>query len=126
MKYVLMFTNDADLEQTVDPARAEEVYKKIFQWFEQGFGEGWIVNGGAELQPPSTATTVRHGDDGPVVTDGPYVELKEVVGHHPGEHELLLAVGERRLMLGPDYKVSASSACRSELSALHGAARLVA
>jgi hypothetical protein len=80
MKYVLMFTNDADLEQTVDPARAEEVYKKIFQWFEQGFGEGWIVNGGAELQPPSTATTVRHGDDGPVVTDGPYVELKEVVG----------------------------------------------
>ena len=80
MKYVLMFTSDADLDQKVDPARAEEVYKLIFAWFEKGFGEGWIVNGGAELQPPHTATTVKHGDGEPVVTDGPYVELKEVVG----------------------------------------------
>ena len=53
-------------------------------------------------------------------------ELKEVVGHHPGEQELLLAVGERRLLLGADFRVSGSNACRSELSALHGAARVVA
>ena len=33
--------------------------RRSSQWFEQGFGEGWIVNGGAELQPPSTATTVQ-------------------------------------------------------------------
>jgi hypothetical protein len=38
----------------------------------------------------------------------------------------LLAVGNRRLVLGPDFRVSASSACRSELSGLNGAARLVA
>jgi DNA polymerase-3 subunit alpha len=62
----------------------------------------------------------------PGVPDTFLEELKEVVGHHPGEHELLLAVGERRLMLGADFKVSATSACRSELSALHGAARVVA
>jgi DNA polymerase-3 subunit alpha len=53
-------------------------------------------------------------------------DLKEVVGHHPGEHELLLAVGPRRLVLGPEFRVSASSACRSELSGLQGAARVVA
>jgi hypothetical protein len=53
-------------------------------------------------------------------------DLKEVVGHHPGDHELLLAVGERRLVLGPDFRVSATTACRSELSGLHGAARVVA
>jgi len=81
MKYVLMFTSDVDLNEKVDPARAEEVYKRIFEWFNQGYAEGWIVNGGAELQPPGTATTVRHSGGGdPVVTDGPYVELKEVVG----------------------------------------------
>jgi DNA polymerase III subunit alpha len=62
----------------------------------------------------------------PGVPDTFLEELKEVVGHHPGDHELLLAVGERRLMLGPDFKVSASTACRSELSALHGAARVAA
>jgi DNA polymerase-3 subunit alpha len=53
-------------------------------------------------------------------------DLKEVVGHHPGEHELLLAVGQRRLLLGPEFRVSASSACRSELSGLQGAARVLA
>jgi DNA polymerase-3 subunit alpha len=53
-------------------------------------------------------------------------DLKEVVGHHPGEHELLLAVGQRRLVLGPEFKVSADSACCAELGALQGAARLVA
>jgi DNA polymerase III subunit alpha len=53
-------------------------------------------------------------------------DLREVVGHHPGDHELLLAVGERRLLLGPDWRVSADGACRSELAGLTGASRLVA
>jgi len=58
----------------------------------------------------------------PGVPDSFLEELKEVVGHHPGEHEVLLAVGERRLMLGPDFRVSADRRCRAELCALHGAA----
>jgi DNA polymerase III subunit alpha len=62
----------------------------------------------------------------PGVPAGFLEDLKEVVDHHPGEHELLLAVGERRLVLGPEYRVSASSACRSELSGLQGAARVIA
>jgi DNA polymerase-3 subunit alpha len=62
----------------------------------------------------------------PGVPEGFLEELKEIVGHHPGEHELLLAVGERRLVLGPEFRISGSSACRSELSGLHGAARVVA
>ena len=62
----------------------------------------------------------------PGVPAGFLEDLKEVVGHHPGEHELLLAVGQRRLVLGPEFRVSASSACRSELSGLQGAARVVA
>ena len=41
---------------------------------------------------------------------------KEVVGHHRGDHEILLAVGERRLLLGTHWRVSADSACRAELS----------
>jgi DNA polymerase-3 subunit alpha len=62
----------------------------------------------------------------PGVPDTFLEELKEVVGHHPGEQELLLAVGERRLILGPEFRISGNSACQSELSALHGAARVVA
>ncbi|WP_370936934.1 YciI family protein [Amycolatopsis sp. cg13] len=39
------------------------------------------VGTGIELQPRETAKTVRAGANGqPLITDGPYVELKEIVG----------------------------------------------
>jgi hypothetical protein len=53
-------------------------------------------------------------------------ELKSVVDVFPGKHELLLAVGQRRLVLGDGYRVSADSACRAALGELQGAARIVA
>src|SRR5918995_1852415 len=60
------------------------------------------------------------------VSEGFLEDLKDVVSHHPGDHELLLAVGERRLLLGPGWRVSATGACRTELAGLTGASRLVA
>jgi len=45
-------------------------------------------------------------------------ELKEVVSHFPGRHELVLEVGERMLVLGPDYRVADSSAFRADVSSL--------
>jgi DNA polymerase-3 subunit alpha len=64
--------------------------------------------------------------DDPGVPESFLDDLREVVGHHRGDHELLLAVGERRLLLGPDWRVSADGACRAELAGLTGASRLVA
>ncbi|MEJ7715032.1 MAG: hypothetical protein WKF40_04720 [Thermoleophilaceae bacterium] len=53
-------------------------------------------------------------------------ELREVVRSFPGDHELILRVGERNLLLGEGFRVSATSACRAELDSLPGAGRLVA
>ena len=53
-------------------------------------------------------------------------ELKEVVKGFPGDYELVLRVGDRSLLLGPEYRVSADTACRAELSALPGASVLAA
>jgi hypothetical protein len=36
--------------------------------------------GGAQLQPPETATTVRVDDGETLTTDGPFAETKEVLG----------------------------------------------
>ena len=38
----------------------------------------WVFTG--RLHPASTATVVRAGDGGPVITDGPFAEGKEHVG----------------------------------------------
>ena len=42
---------------------------------------GAAVLGGEELMPPGTATSLRRGaTDRPTVTDGPFLETKEVLG----------------------------------------------
>jgi DNA polymerase-3 subunit alpha len=51
-------------------------------------------------------------------------ELRELVSHHPGDHELELRVGPRRLLLGEDFRVSPSR-FRADLSSLPGAPQLV-
>jgi len=78
MKYVIMFTSTPELDAAVPPERRQEVYGRIYEWF--GEHAGQIDDSGAELHPVATATTVRHGSDGPVVVDGPFSEAKEVIG----------------------------------------------
>lgn len=80
MKYVLMFTSRPDLDETVDPAVGQDVYAAVYRWF--GEHAASLADGGAELHPVTTATTVKAGTDGgsPVVVDGPFSEAKEVIG----------------------------------------------
>ena len=78
MKYVIMFTSTPELDEAVPPERAEAVYGRVYQWFQEN--DAKISDGGAELQPVTTATTVTAGADGPVVVDGPFSEAKEVIG----------------------------------------------
>lgn len=80
MKYVLMYVSRPDLEAAVPPERQQEVYSQIYAWF--GEHASAMADGGAELQPQETATTVRFGEDGgpPVVVDGPFSEAKESIG----------------------------------------------
>ena len=80
MKYVLMFCDTPELYDQVDPEAAKATYEEVFAWFGEHHAAGRIADGGAELQPVTTATTVKAGDDGPVVVDGPFSEAKEVVG----------------------------------------------
>lgn len=79
MKYVLMF---ADTEQftadlaAMDPAERERAYARVNQWFADHQDK---ISHSAHLMPPDTATTVRLEGGEPLITDGPYVEGKEVI-----------------------------------------------
>jgi hypothetical protein len=78
MKYVIMFTSTPELDAAVSPEHAEQVYRRVYEWF--GTHADHIADSGAELQPVTTATTVTHSGGAPVVTDGPFSEAKEVIG----------------------------------------------
>ncbi|ANP72211.1 YciI family protein [Cryobacterium arcticum] len=78
MKYVIMFTFDPELDAQVSEERMQGLYGRANQWY--GENAAQIVDGGAQLQPVETATTVKYGESGSVVVDGPFSEAKEVVG----------------------------------------------
>ena len=79
MKYVLLFVGP-DWDSSAPPSEEDKkVYGRIMEWFQEHGRAGRIV-GGEELKSSRTATTVRFKGDRPVVTDGPFMEAKEVVG----------------------------------------------
>lgn len=80
MKYVMLFADDEEFTAelaAMSPAERERAYQKVNEWF-AAYADQIKVAG--KLQPPETATTVRRsGGAEPVITDGPFVEGKEVV-----------------------------------------------
>lgn len=73
---MLLFGDEAEWNE----AEAAGAMDEVFAWFARWEAEGKIGKGGIELDSVRKAKTIRPGPDGPVVTDGPYLELKEVVG----------------------------------------------
>jgi hypothetical protein len=77
MRYAMLICG---VEEEWTAQEAAGAMNQIEEWFARWSEAGKIAHGGAELDTVRKAKTVRPGPDGPVVTDGPYLELKEVVG----------------------------------------------
>jgi hypothetical protein len=81
MKYALLICGEESSWFDLDEAAQQAEYGKIHAWVQKWEAAGKLAPGGAELDSTSKAKTVSRGPDGkPVVTDGPYLELKEVIG----------------------------------------------
>ncbi|TMD98254.1 MAG: hypothetical protein E6I72_03565 [Chloroflexi bacterium] len=82
MKYVLLFVGTMEDQERFDAMPSEEMaagMKAAERWFEEYSQAGKIV-GGEQLKGPQTVTTVRSSDGKRIVTDGPFIESKEVIG----------------------------------------------
>src|SRR5438105_14406937 len=77
-KYAFLFIDDGVDYQGSPTPEQQKVYADIFKWFETNGPK--ITDGGAELQPTRTATTIRTRGDKRVVGDGPFIEAKESDG----------------------------------------------
>ncbi|WP_026931790.1 YciI family protein [Glycomyces tenuis] len=79
MKYVLMFVETeqyaAELE-AMAPDDRDRAYALVGRWMDEHADK---IREHRKLMPAHTATTVRLDRATPVVTDGPFVEGKEVV-----------------------------------------------
>jgi hypothetical protein len=79
VKYVLLFVDTEQFAndlQAMSQAERDRAYNLADKWFADHAGK---IRGGRKLQSPETATTVRLDGGEAVITDGPFVEGKEVV-----------------------------------------------
>lgn len=80
MKFAMLIANNEAEFDKVGAEESDARMKELYAWFEKWESAGKVIDGGAHLQRASTAKTVRpRADGGVTVTDGPYLELKEVV-----------------------------------------------
>ena len=75
MKYALLIYPKPGSHEALGEDEAKSVSAEYY-----AFRDDPRCLGGAHLQPLETATTVRYGAGGNLITDGPYADTKEVLG----------------------------------------------
>jgi hypothetical protein len=79
MKYMLLIYHDEKSWDGISEAERQQIYSDYRALREQLVSRGQFVSG-SELQPVTTATTVRVRDGKELVTDGPFAETHEQLG----------------------------------------------
>ncbi len=105
MQYLLQIFTDGAVEQF--ERLSEDEQKAVFGEY-MAIMDVPGVTGGAQLQPPATATTVRVRGGETLTTDGPFSETKEALGGY-------------YLLDAPDLDVAIELASRIPAARLGGA-----
>jgi hypothetical protein len=81
-EFMMIICEDEQARAKTSEAEIGQSYEKIGAWWGEQEKSGRIIAGsGRRLQPSQTAKTVHvENGNGSVVTDGPFIESKEVVG----------------------------------------------
>ncbi|MEA2572677.1 MAG: hypothetical protein QOI24_4678 [Acidobacteriota bacterium] len=79
MKYLLLIHDEEKTWEKMSEADQKAIYAEYGQFSEQIKASGNMITG-AQLQPTSTATSVRIRDGKRLVTDGPFAETREQLG----------------------------------------------
>ena len=96
-RFMYVIAVDEAAMANATPEQMEQMMTAHNDWGKSVADAGATVIAGDPLAPSSTATTVRHAEDGsPIVTDGPFAETKEALG---GYYILECADGDIALAL---------------------------
>ena len=80
MQYtILVYETESQLAARTDPKR-KDAYWGAYRAYTKALRDAGVMVGGAGLEPPRTATTVRVPDGKRRVQDGPFADTKEQLG----------------------------------------------
>ena len=73
--FMFVYRGGNDAYQKMSPDEIQRIMKKWSDWIAEGFQKGWMVDAGDALTPEGRVVNAKK-----VVSDGPFVESKEIVG----------------------------------------------
>jgi hypothetical protein len=73
--FLFVYRNGTDAHGKMTPEQMQQHMQKWHDWINEGFRLGWMVNAGDGLKKEGRVVNGKK-----VVTDGPFVESKEIVG----------------------------------------------
>ena len=79
MQFLALIHSDEEAWGALTEQEVGDVMEGYYAFSREG-AEAGVIQGGSELAPSTTATTVRIRNDETLVTDGPFAELKEALG----------------------------------------------
>jgi hypothetical protein len=74
-KFLFVYRGGNDAESKMTPDEMQQYMHKWGTWIREALQKGWMVDPGDALTPEGRVVNAKK-----VVTDGPFVESKEIVG----------------------------------------------
>jgi hypothetical protein len=74
VRFLFVYRGDGEAHARLSPEEMQQHLQKWEKWIGEGIRKGWMVDPGDALTPEGRVVTAK------VVTDGPFVESKEIVG----------------------------------------------
>jgi hypothetical protein len=73
--FLFVYRHSTETHAKMSPEEMQQHMQKWHDWMKEGFEKGWMVNPGDGLKQEGRVVNAKK-----VVTDGPFVEAKEIVG----------------------------------------------
>jgi hypothetical protein len=74
-KFLFVYRNTSESYGTMSPEEMQQVLQKWQTWITEGLRGGWMVEAGDGLKKEGRVVNARK-----VISDGPFIEVKEIVG----------------------------------------------
>lgn len=74
-KFLFVYRGDGHAEAKMTPDEMQQMMQKWGAWIGEAMAKGWMLNPGDALAMEGRVVNARK-----IVTDGPFVESKEIVG----------------------------------------------
>ena len=74
-KFLFVYRSGKDSRSTMSAEETQQILQKWQTWIGEGLRKGWMLDPGDALKPEGQVVNAKK-----VVTDGPFMEAKEIVG----------------------------------------------